>query len=231
MSSRLFSAIEEFPLLLRGDAAAIRQWLPQPEARRLALHLFVIVLGTALFGAAIGLWRSPLQAMFTALKFPLIVLLTTGGNALLNGMIAPLFGVNISFRQSFMASVLSWSIAGSILGAVSPLMFFLLWNTPAVSAGGSYSLLLLTLVFSLALAGIAANVRLLRLLQELGGRAAGTRTLFAWLAGNLLLGSQLCWIARPFVGYPGLPVQFLRPNAFESSFFESLFNTIKHLFT
>jgi hypothetical protein len=194
--------LRDVPVLLRGDPVAIRQWLPSVDRLRLAVNLVVVVAGTAAFGAAVGLWRSPLQSLYTGLKFPLIILVTTFGNALLNGMMAPLLGVNISFRQCFMAVLLSWTIAAAILGAFSPLMFFLLWNTPAASSGGAgagYPLLLLTLVFSIAFAGIASNVRLLRLLQGLGkDRAAGTRTLVAWLAGNLLLGSQLSCIKHLF---------------------------------
>jgi hypothetical protein len=52
---------------------------------------------------------------------------------------------------------------------------------------------------------------------------------FAWLAGNLLLGSQLAWNLRPFVGSPYLPVELLRPNAFEGNFFETLFNAFRQL--
>jgi LmbE family N-acetylglucosaminyl deacetylase len=36
------------------------------------------------------------------------------------------------------------------------------------------------------------------------------RVISAWLAANLFLGSQLSWILRPFIGSPGLPVEFLR---------------------
>jgi hypothetical protein len=36
----------------------------------------VVVVGTGLFGAALGSWRAALQALFTAVKLPLILLLT-----------------------------------------------------------------------------------------------------------------------------------------------------------
>ena len=85
---------------------------------------------------------------------------------------------------------------------------------------------------SIAFAGIAANVRLLQLLRELSGSAGAARkVLFAWLAGNLLLGSQLAWNLRPFVGSPGLPVQFLRDDPFNGSFYEAIFHALRHLFS
>lgn len=227
--------VGEVSVLLRGEAEPIATWTRRSDASRLALHLAVIVAGTAAFGAAIGCWRSPLQALFTAIKFPLILLLTASGNGLLNGMIAPLLGVNITVRQSLMAVLMSFTIAASILGCLSPLMLFLVWNAPpladsAVAARTTHSTILLALVAMLAMAGIAANLRLVQLLRTLSGSAASARrTLIAWLAGNLLLGSQLSWILRPFVGHPSLAVEFLRREAFEGNFFESVFNTIRHL--
>jgi hypothetical protein len=228
-------AVPELPVLLRGEAAPIRSWIEVWSSRRFATHIALIVVGTAAFGAAIGWWRAPMQALYTAVKFPVILLLTAFGNALLNGMIAPLLGVNITFRQSLLSILMSFTIAAAILGAFSPLMAFLVWNAPpltAVDQGArtTHSIILLALVGMLAMAGIAGNVRLLQLLRELSGSPANARrTLIAWLAGNLLLGSQLSWILRPFVGHPSLPVEFLRAEAFNGNFFESVFRTIQHL--
>ena len=225
----------ELPNLLRGDVAGGRRAIEQTELGRWCLYITVIVAGTGLFGAALGSWRAPLQALFTAIKLPLILLLTALGNGLLNAMLAPLLGLNISLRQSLIAVLMSFTLAASILGAFSPLLYFLIWNTPPMTSGAewevpAHSFILLSETAMIAFAGIAANVRLLQLLRSLSGSAAVARkVLFAWLAGNLLLGSQLSWNLRPFVGAPYLPVEFLRPNAFEGNFFETLFNALRHL--
>ena len=226
----------DLPVLLRGEARPIRGWIERVSAARLTLCLIVIVIGTALFGAAVGSWRDPQQALYTAIKFPLIILLTTFGTGLLNAMLAPLLGLNLSLRQSLLAVLLSFTIAAVILGGASPLIWFLIWNTPPLVPGahttvGAHSLLLVSQTAAIAFAGIAANARLLRLLRELSGsRAISLRVLLAWLGVNLLLGSQLAWILRPFVGSPWLPVEFLRRNAFAGSFYETIFNALKHLF-
>ena len=167
-----------------------------------------------------------------AIKFPIIILLTTLGNGLLNGMLAPLLGMNLGFRQSMQAVLMSFTIACIILGSFSPLVFFLVWNSPAMSAHvpGVYSFFLLAHVVIIAFAGITANLRLVQLLQRLSGSVAvGRRVLFAWLTVNLLLGSQLCWILRPFIGAPGLPVQFLRPDAFQGNFYETVLRALQNL--
>lgn len=225
----------EIPTLLRGDPATTAAWTQTVSGARVATWLAVTIAGSAAFGAAMGWWREPHQALYTAAKFPLVILLTTLGNALLNAMLAPLLGVNLSLRQSLLAVLMSFTIASAILGAAAPLLAFVIWNapplTPAASAGATHAFILLTIVAAIAFAGLAANVRLLRLLRHLSGsQAAARRVLFAWLAGNLFLGSQLSWVLRPFIGSPGLPVEFLRDDPFKGSFYESVFHSVGRLF-
>lgn len=198
----------------------------------MALYVLVIVVGTGFYGAAMGYWRAPEQALFTAIKFPLIILLTTLGTGLLNGMLAPLLGLSINFRQSLQAVLMSFMISGAILGSFSPVVFFVIWNSPSMSAYASrpYSTIMLLHVALITFAGVAANLRLGQLLQRLSGSVAiSRRVLFAWLAVNFLLGSQLSWILRPFIGSPNLPVEFLRKNAFDGNFYEAVFNAIKQI--
>jgi hypothetical protein len=182
-----------------------------------------------------GWWRDPQQALYVAIKFPLIILLTTIGNSLINAMFAPLLGLNIPFRQSFSAIVMSFTIAAAILGAFSLLLAFLIWNAPPISpqtiSGSTYNLIKLINVVVIAFAGMTGNVRLFQLLARLGGsRAAALRVLFAWLAGNLFLGSQLSWILRPFIGSPDLPVEFFRASALQGNFYENVFQSLQQIF-
>jgi hypothetical protein len=229
LSEKLSS--REISVLLRGESEPIVTWTEHWSARRFWLQVGVIVLGAGLYGAAMGWWRDPQQALYVAIKFPLIILLTAMGNALLNGMLAPLLGLNIPFRQSFLAILMSFTVVAAILGAFSPVTAFMIWNAPPMSAaavsGPTYGLIKLTHVAVIAFAGVAGNVRLFQLLTRLGGlRAVALRVLFAWLAGNLFLGSQLSWILRPFIGSPVLPVEFLRATAFHGNFYENVFRSL-----
>jgi hypothetical protein len=78
------ATLAELPVLLRGEPERIKRWIEELARARLGMALLIIVVGTGAFGAAMGLWRAPLQAVFTAIKFPLIIFLTTLGTALLN---------------------------------------------------------------------------------------------------------------------------------------------------
>jgi hypothetical protein len=222
--------------LLRAEAQSIAGWVEEWSARRVGTQVMVIALGAGAYGAAMGWWRDPWQAVFVAIKFPLIILLTALGNALLNAMLAPLLGLNITLRQSLLAVLMSFAITAAIMGAFAPLTAFVTWNAPPMSpdvkSTPTYAFIKLTHVVVIAFAGIVGNVRLFQLLARLsnGNRRVAQRVLFAWLAGNLFLGSQLTWIARPFIGAPQLPVAFLREGAFQGNFYENVVGTILHLF-
>jgi hypothetical protein len=194
---------------------------------------FVIMAGCGLYGVSVGLWRSPLQSVYTGLKFPLLIFLTCAGNGLLNGLLGQLMGTGLSFRQTAMVILLSFTLAAMILGACAPLAFFVLLSAPALESaqsGTGHSVILLFHVFVIAYAGVVANHRLLQLLEHLSAsRRAALSTLFAWLAGNLLLGAQLSWILRPFIGTPGLPVELLRDHPLRGNFFEAVRSAVVNL--
>ena len=235
-SAKLKTHPAEIATLLRGETETIAAWSECWSAQRFALHVAVIVLGAGLYGAAMGWWRDPQQALYVAIKFPLIILLTTAGNALLNAMLAPLLGLNIPFRQSFSAILMSFTVAAAILGAFSPVMAFMVWNAPPMSpqavSGTTYSLIKLANVGVIAFAGSTGNVRLFQTLARLGGsKAVAFRVLLAWLAGNLFLGSQLSWILRPFIGSPNLPVEFFRDTALHGNFYENVFHSLMQILT
>ena len=227
-------ALADASVLLRGESEKIRPWVEWKAGRAWALVALVFV-GAGLYGVAMGSWRHPLQSLYTAVKLPLVILLTTFGNALLNGMLAPLLGMNIGLRQSLMAVLMSFAIASIILGAFMPMVLFIVWNTTSSGATSgaallAYSFMQLTHVAIISFAGTMGNVRLTPLLCRLGGNArVARRVLFAWLVGNLFLGSQICWVLRPFIGRPDRPVEFLGSHPFEGSLYETVFNAVRDL--
>ncbi|MBI5388667.1 MAG: hypothetical protein HZA90_28735 [Verrucomicrobia bacterium] len=222
-------------LFLCADPALLGERLrARPAAIALSCGV-AIVFGAGLYGAAMGWWRDPLQALYTGLKLPLVILLTTLGNGLLNGMLAPLLGLNLSFRQSLMVVLMSFAIASVILGALSPVALFIVWNTPPLTAmtrltSPEYGFLQLSLVTFIAFAGMTGNRCLVPLLREWSGSVAtARRVLLVWLAVNLLLGSQICWVLRPFLWDPSRPVEFLGPEYLRGSFYETVFHALCQL--
>ena len=69
------AGLSQVPELLRGEPEVLRPWIERWSCRRVGLHLAVILVGAGFYGAAMGWWRAPRQALYTAMKFPLIILL------------------------------------------------------------------------------------------------------------------------------------------------------------
>ena len=196
--------------------------------------VMIVVLGSGLYGATIGLWRAPVQGVYTALKFPVLMIATAFLNALLNGMAAQLLGLGVTWRQSLYLVLSSYAILSTILGSLAPVMLFFLFNLPAVGEGESmhsHSMILVSHVVLIALAGLISNVRLYQLLLKLSSPKTALQVLWVWLLGNAFLGCQLSWLLRPFMGSPGLPVEFLRSDAFSGNFYESTWRALLNLLT
>jgi len=220
---------------LRAGPDRLNHWIAAGPAQLAVSCVVAIVAGAGLFGGALGSWREPLQALYTGIKLPLVILLTTLGNGLLNAMLAPLLGLNVTLRQSLVVVLMSFAIASLILGALSPVALFVVWNTPPLTTATSrlsqeHGFLQLTLATFVALAGVLGNARLFPLLRDWAGSVTiAYKVLFAWLAVNLFLGSQICWLLRPFIWEPGAPVRFIGRDYLRGSFYETVFEAARRL--
>jgi hypothetical protein len=213
--------------ILRPDPSWLRD-LPTSKAFGL---LGVVVMGFAIYGFTVGAWRAPEMGWYVAVKMPLLVLLTLGCNALLNGLLGMLLHGSLGFRQSLIALLWAFATAAVLLASLSPVTLGLAWNAPApdaANAATAHAGYLLSHTVLIAAVGIFSNIHLHRLLHGTGGKGA-LPTLIAWLAGNGLLGSQFSWILRPFFGSPQLDVAFLRENAFEGTFHEAVWFSLRQV--
>ncbi|HXF10764.1 MAG TPA: hypothetical protein VN625_08275 [Desulfuromonadaceae bacterium] len=227
--------LRSFDAFLRAGPEWLRERMERRQRDMMLVCVAAVVVGAGVYGAVMGSWRNETQALYTGIKLPLVILLTTLGNGLLNGMLAPLLGLNITFRQSLNMVLMSFAIAAIVLGALSPVALFVIWNTPPLTTGTrlssmEYGFLQLTLTVFVALAGIVGNVRLFPLLRHWAGRpSTALKVLLAWLAGNLFLGSQIAWMLRPFIWDANRPVEFIGPDFLQGSFFETIFNILCRL--
>jgi hypothetical protein len=227
-------AWNDVPILLRASPVDLRGWLER-QSSRTAFCVLAIVFGAGVYGAVIGCWRGDGQAYYTGLKLPLLFLLTTLGNGLINGMLAPLLGLNLSGRQCLTVILMTFAITTLTLGALAPVAAFVVWNNAPLTSNTTltspeYGLMQLTLFGFIALAGVIGNVALVPLLRETSGSArVARRVLCAWVSVNLLLGSQICWVLRPFIWDPARPVEFLGPEYFRGSFYETIFEAARRL--
>ncbi|HJL16944.1 MAG TPA: hypothetical protein RMH99_14865 [Sandaracinaceae bacterium LLY-WYZ-13_1] len=208
--------------------------------------LLTIAVGAGAYGAAFGLWRGGAQAAYVAVKLPALLLalavLTTG----LSAIFAALLRSRLSLRQTATCLVLSLAVTSAVLGALAPLSVFLVAHAPPPDPAAlglpidhprvrpSMAVaraLLLWHVLVVATAGLTGVVRLRGLLARLVDDAVVVRrVLFAWIAAQFLVGAELSWLFRPFLGKPHLPPGLLRQEALAGNFFEEVGTLVRNAF-
>ena len=220
---------EELRVLCVGEPRELEAWL-DPRTIRIRRILGWTILTAAIYGTVIGSWRAPAQALFVAIKFPLLIVLTLTLNGLVNGVLAWRLGLGIGWGQSFRLILISLTQVTILLASLSPVVLFLLFHLAAPDSDGGLRARnhhLLANVALIAIAGSLGVVRQLRLLEHLVGSAQrARRILIAWFLGNGFLGCQLSWNLRPFFGEPNAPVQFLRERPFDGSFYEAVLHIV-----
>jgi hypothetical protein len=202
--------------LCQGSGEAVA-WLEEGE-RSWSLFCLVWVLGGFfIYGSTIGMWRSPLQGLWAAIKTPVLILATLSGTAVANWMLASLLGARFSFRQSLVIQLMGYAVMVSILLSLVPIALFMDWAAPSPTGSGKligHALITVFQVVIIAGAGVASHFRLFHLLSHVCQDKTLARLIFiAWLAENLFLGSHLSWYLRPFIGDPSIPVEFYRDDA------------------
>jgi|RhiMethySRZTD1v2_1073278.scaffolds.fasta_scaffold01970_22 hypothetical protein len=190
--------------LLRGEAA-------DAPGRRDCVVLGVA--GSALLGAALGgSSGQPWLGVFAAIKVPLLLLCSTALCVPSFFVINTLLGLREDFSAACRALLAAQATLGLALGALAPVTVFL-----TLSVGDPYLLTLFDAVL-FAAATWAGHQVLSRHYRPLLQRDARHRyALRAWIVLYAFAGMQLAWVLRPFRGTEGLPVQFLRPEAFEQN--------------
>lgn len=186
----------------------------------------LIIMGMAMFGAAFGCWRSPWQALYGAIKMPLMLHAVVWFSVVANTLLNWLLGGGLSSRQVRRCVLGALSITAILLASLSPVVaFFATQSTQPDTPDGlaAYRVLLSALVICVGCAGVVGYARLFRLLCALTpNRAIAWRVLVAWVLTTGLVGTQCSWLLSPFVQRPDVAVTFWNPAAFSSNFFEHL---------
>ncbi len=203
---------------------------PSQSPRVLASCLVCLLIGSAVFGAAFGIWRAPLQAGMSAVKMPLLMLSTTAFSALINALMAQTLGARLSFRQTLACMLLAFAVTSAVLASLAPIDAFFAWQMPGPEtpeAMVSYRTILVMNTAVVGAAGMLGNLHLYRVLAALtGSRRMAARVLTAWILATGLVGCELSWVMSPFLCRPDKALHILNPNAFDNNFFEYLFQTI-----
>ncbi len=194
--------------------------------------MLFVAAATGVYGAVLAAWRSPLMAAYVAAKLPLVFVGATMLVSVFCWMAGLATGADLRYREVLEAVFFAMSVAGAILLALAPVVLFFVFSA-APDSGTRETMRLAHAAMMLAhivvMAG-AGTVGVALLYRSLKRRVpAGCRLVLMmclWLAAFAVVGCQLGWIMRPLVGSPNIAVEFLRSDALQSNFLESLFTQI-----
>ena len=225
---------EFLPLLLLRDGEAFRARLlgRRVGAGGIAQLALFVCLACAVYGAALGGWRSPRLSLYVAAKLPMVFVGSTLAVAACNTVAAALLGTGLGLRDMLAAVFGAMAFAGWILLALAPVAVFLV--AAAFPAEGpddmlrrAHNAMLVTHVAVLAFAGLAGIGSFWKTLMRMVPRGRPAAPLAAvWIGAYAFVGTQLGWMLRPFVGSPFYPVLFLREDALARNFYEFLFGEV-----
>ena len=168
--------------------------------------LVVLVGASAIYGYTVGAAHDPLYATRNLLKFPLLLLGTTGVCSLAYYVVARFLSLSLSLRQTYVLSLELFRDASLLLASLSPVNLFIAMILVHTDDGrlGEYSLFLGLNVVFVAACGSVALVRQGRAVLAQGKvpkRRART-IILSWLALSLIVGGQFSFYLRPLVGLP-----------------------------
>ena len=219
--------------LCRLDATTIASIEQRRRLRPIVVgSALCIAIGAGAYGATMGLWRGPTQAIFAALKLVALLCTLWGLTTLTNLVFAGLLRARLGAAQVATCTLLGLAVTAIVLGALAPVSLFFTLHAPPLATEGASELaasfrvaqsLLGVHVVVFAIAGTLGVVRMWGLLRALVDRVdVARRVLWAWLLVEGLVGMELSWVLRPFVGKPNLPITLVREDAFASSFFDEI---------
>lgn len=196
---------------------------------KLATLALAMIAGAALYGAVLGLWRGGEQVAYAAIKLPLVLILTACLTMLFNWISAVMLGLRIRLAQVAVLTFLALAIAALLLASLVPVVWLFTVSAPppSLEARTTHNLLYLCHTSFVATAGLAGTAALWRALVGLaGGRRRARKVFVAWVLAFALVGGEVAWALRPFVGSIYYPPAFVRRDALEGNVYEFIWHDI-----
>ncbi|MEO7453681.1 MAG: actin-binding WH2 domain-containing protein [Fimbriimonadales bacterium] len=196
------------------------------QEKALALTAFC-VLFFGVYGSVLGSSSGVIQAAVSAIKLPMLFLLTMAICFPTLHILNLLFGAKHSTVQLAVLLLAALAATGTILVGFLPIsLFFLMTND-------SYAFYKLLNVAILAIAAFY-GVRFLghgmsRIHEGLDTKTAPNRSsvLTLWIVLYAFVGSQLAWVTRPYFGEPDMQWQVFRTQ--RGNFFVDIMQAVKEI--
>jgi hypothetical protein len=185
----------------------------------------------ALYGGVMGASNSVPQVISSAVKLPLLFLITLIICAPSLYFFNILFGSKQSILQNLALILTAMTVTSVLLVSLAPVTLFFLTTT----SGYEFFALLNVAIFTVA--GVMGLTFLRQGFENSvdadndEGRTARHRLFMAWILLYAFVGTQMAWTLRPFMGSPTEPFMIVRQvgGNFYTAVAESLFRMIAGL--
>ncbi len=232
--------------LLRGEKTHLdameQSHLELPASRSLALT--VVLAG--IYGATMGVFAvssdragASLQLIASAVKLPalfLFTLLVTYPSLYVFSVIA---GCHLRFLEVLRLLLAAVVVTTAVAASLAPILAFFTLSTTSYSFMVLLNVLLLGIAGAVGLGFLRRALELLMAVADRSSQPVRPRTqagsspnpvvsiLRVWLIIYALVGAQMGWLLRPFIGSPRLDFTWFRVR--ESNFFHSLYTHIEKM--
>lgn len=153
------------------------------------------------------------QVLYSAVKVPLLLLATFSLTLPSFFVVNTLVGLRADFAESLRSLIATQAVLAVILACLAPYTAW--WY----ASSASYVWAQLFNLGLFALASLAAQISLRRMYRPLIERnRRHVLMLRAWLVVYAMVGVQMAWVLRPFLGNPGQPTQFFREDAWSNAY-------------
>jgi hypothetical protein len=161
----------------------------------------------AIYGAVLGISSSVLQALSSAIKLPILYLITLTICLPTLYFFNLLFGSRLTLAQTFALIMTAIAVTAVLTLSFSPIALFFWITAPNYQF---YKLLNVGILTITGVAGLSFLWQGMRHVQK--GEGMGVRSLILWLWIFIygFVGTQMAWTLRPFFGSPALPFEVFR---------------------
>jgi hypothetical protein len=202
------------PQFLKDPQAFYQSVQKNQDLKGKAFSLFISsVIFLMIYGLATGLSHSWQQGLATAVKMPILFLMTLAFTLpALYFFALALLNVRFSVGQASVVVLSGIGVSAFLLLGLAPVTFFFVFTST------NYAFFQLLAVVFVAISGftglyyILKGFRYVDLDGELSGNSFGNILLKCWVGLYGFVGAQMTWRLSPLIGDPSMPFFLLRPS-------------------
>lgn len=219
--------------LIRGSAPDREQVSTARLVAAICALGAIVGLCMALYGLTWGTQYGAFHLLAVMVKVPALFLLTLVVTCPSLYVFAALSGTGLSFRETARLLLAASALACVVLASLAPIVAFFTFSTRSHPFLQVLNAAFFTIAGVLALRFVLRRLALvLQPMTTSAGSKFGLgrpelRVVVAWTFVYALVGAQMSWMLRPFVGSPNLPQEMFRDV--ESNIFAGLAEALKHL--